>query len=206
MPIKKTAKRIVWSKYINFGQTCIAPDYLVVQKNIKSILVNNLINEIKSAFGKNPINSPDYGRIIHKKHFDKLKLSLKNQKILYGGIQDEKQLYFGPTLVDEPPNESILMQEEIFGPILPIISFDSENQMHQIFKGREKPLAFYIFSNNSTTYNHIIDCDEAFVTGTFSGIIPVSKIENRKLKSTNSNSLVNRIRYLYNNLIKEYIG
>ena len=155
VPIKKTAKRIVWSKYINCGQTCIAPDYLVVQKNIKSILVNNLINEIKSAFGKNPINSPDYGRIIHKKHFDKLKLSLKNQKILYGGIQDEKQLYFGPTLVDEPPNESILMQEEIFGPILPIISFDSENQMHQIFKGREKPLAFYIFSNKKRFVNNV---------------------------------------------------
>ena len=69
IPIKKTAKRIIWSKYINCGQTCIAPDYLLVHNSIKSILVDNLIHQIKSAFGKNPIKSPDYGRIIHKKHF-----------------------------------------------------------------------------------------------------------------------------------------
>ena len=155
VPIKKTAKRIIWSKYINCGQTCIAPDYLVVQKSIKSILVNNLINEIKSAFGDNPINSSDYGRIIHKKHFDKLSSSLNGQKILYGGVTDVKQLYFSPTIVDEPTNESDLMQQEIFGPILPIVSFGSEDEMHQILKGKEKPLAFYIFSNKKRFVNNI---------------------------------------------------
>ncbi len=155
IPIKKTAKRIIWSKYINCGQTCIAPDYLLVHNSIKSILVDNLIHQIKSAFGKNPIKSPDYGRIIHKKHFEKLKSLLNKQKILHGGIENEKELYLSPTLVDEPSIESNLMQEEIFGPILPIIGFDSEEDVHEILKGREKPLAFYIFSKKRKFINNM---------------------------------------------------
>ncbi len=145
-PIVMTAKRLVWGKFLNCGQTCIAPDYLLVHEKIKDKLTQEIIKQIEKAFGENQENSEDYGRIAHQRHFDKLKASLKNHNIIYGGTTNEKDFFFSPTLVDEPALDSELMQEEIFGPILPIISYKTEDEIHEIFKGRERPLAFYIFS------------------------------------------------------------
>ena len=145
-PIVMTAKRLVWGKFLNCGQTCIAPDYLLVHEKIKDKLTQEIIKQIEKAFGENQENSEDYGRIAHQRHFDKLKASLKNHNIRYGGTTNEKDFFFSPTLVDEPALDSELMQEEIFGPILPIISYKTEDEIHEIFKGRERPLAFYIFS------------------------------------------------------------
>lgn len=145
-PIVMTAKRLVWGKFLNCGQTCIAPDYLLVHEKIKDKLTQEIIKQIEKAFGENQENSEDYGRIAHQRHFDKLKASLKNHNIKYGGTTNEKDFFFSPTLVDEPALDSELMQEEIFGPILPIISYKTEDEIHEIFKGRERPLAFYIFS------------------------------------------------------------
>ncbi len=145
-PIGITAKRLVWGKFLNCGQTCIAPDYLLVHENIKEKLIQKVILQIEKAFGKNQQNSLDYGRIAHKNHFNKLRKSLKNQNVIYGGQTTEKELFFSPTLVDNPPLDSELMQEEIFGPILPIISYKEEEEIHKILEKRERPLAFYVFS------------------------------------------------------------
>ena len=109
-PIGITAKRLVWGKFLNCGQTCIAPDYLLVHENIKEKLIQKVIFQIEKAFGKNQQDSEDFGRIVHKNHFNKLKKSLENQNVIYGGQIAEKELFFGPTLVDNPPLESELMQ------------------------------------------------------------------------------------------------
>ena len=156
-PIRKTAKRIVWGKFINCGQTCIAPDYILVEKNIKTILINKIIEEIEIAFTKKIENSKDYGRIIHKNHLDKLLKSLKNQKIIYGGVNNKKHLYLSPTIVDEPDLNSELMLEEIFGPILPIISYENNDKIFRIIKNLEKPLAFYVFSKNKDFINLMLN-------------------------------------------------
>lgn len=146
VPIEITAKRIVWGKFINCGQTCIAPDYVLVHHTIKQALVEAMVKEIESAFGKNIEESPDYGRIIHKSHYDKLMDSLVEQKLIYTGKSNEKLLFFHPTLVDEPPLDSALMKEEIFGPILPILSYTNETDIANTVLNFDKPLAFYIFS------------------------------------------------------------
>ncbi|MAV79727.1 MAG: aldehyde dehydrogenase [Flavobacteriaceae bacterium] len=145
-PIGITAKRLVWGKFLNCGQTCIAPDYILVHEDIKEKLIQKVIHQIEKAFGKNQQDSEDYGRIAHKNHFNRLKKSLENQNVIYGGQMAEKELFFGPTLVDNPPLISELMQEEIFGPILPIISYKEEEEIHKILEKRERPLAFYVFS------------------------------------------------------------
>ncbi|MEK9603068.1 MAG: aldehyde dehydrogenase [Flavobacteriaceae bacterium] len=145
-PIGITSKRIIWGKFLNCGQTCIAPDYLLVHEKIKDQLIQELILNIEKSFGKKQEKSADYGRIAHKRHFQKLKTSLKDQKIIYGGQTDDKNLFFGPTLVENPALDSEIMQEEIFGPILPIITFKEEKEIDEILEKRERPLAFYVFS------------------------------------------------------------
>ena len=124
-PLQKTARRIVWGKFLNCGQTCIAPDYVLIKSEHKDALIQALIEEIEKAFGDDAQNSKDYGRIIHEKHFKKLEADLKNQKTIYGGKTVAKELFFGPTLVDQPAMDSSLIQDEIFGPILPILSYDT---------------------------------------------------------------------------------
>ena len=154
-PVSITAKRLVWGKFLNCGQTCIAPDYLLVHENIKDKLIQEIILHIEKSFGKNQQDSTDYGRIVHQKHFNKLKKSLQNQKLVYGGQMEEKKLFFGPTLIENPPLESELMQEEIFGPILPITGYKEEEDIHNILEKRERPLAFYVFSKRKKFINKL---------------------------------------------------
>ena len=155
-PIEKTARRIVWGKFLNCGQTCIAPDYVLVKSEFKTSLITAIIEEIEKAFGKNAQKSDDYGRIIHEKHFKKLEADLKNQKIIYGGSIDKKELYFGPTVIDSPPMNSSLIQDEIFGPILPILSYDTINDIDIVLTKLKNPLAFYVFSENKKFINTLI--------------------------------------------------
>jgi len=155
-PIQKTARRIVWGKFLNCGQTCIAPDYVLVQKEYKKALVAAMIQEIEKAFGKNAKNSKDYGRIIHQKHFEKLEKDLDKQKLLYGGKKDKDELYFGPTLVEEPALDSSLLVDEIFGPILPVLSYTTESDIDSILTKLMNPFAFYLFSTNRRFINTMI--------------------------------------------------
>lgn len=155
-PIQKTARRIIWGKFLNCGQTCIAPDYLLVQKECKKALVEALIQEIEKAFGKDIKNSKDYGRIIHQKHFEKLVHDLDQQSLLYGGEKNKEELYFGPTLVDEPALDSSVLVDEIFGPILPILSYTSEKDLDPILTQLKNPLAFYIFSTQRKFIHRLV--------------------------------------------------
>ena len=155
-PLQKTARRIVWGKFLNCGQTCIAPDYVLIKSEHKDALIQALIEEIEKAFGDDAQNSKDYGRIIHEKHFKKLEADLKNQKTIYGGKTVAKELFFGPTLVDQPAMDSSLIQDEIFGPILPILSYDTLEDIDEVLTELKNPLAFYVFSQNKKFINTLI--------------------------------------------------
>jgi aldehyde dehydrogenase (NAD+) len=150
------AKKIVWGKFLNVGQTCIAPDYILVHAKEKFNLVKQLKIEIEKAYSNDIENSQDYGRIINKNHFNRLINLLENQEIIFGGNQNEETNYLSPTLLDEPKLESLVMKDEIFGPILPIISYDSEKELDKIIGKYEKPLSLYIFSNDKEFAEKII--------------------------------------------------
>lgn len=154
--VRLAAKRIVWGKFINAGQTCIAPDYLLVHSKIKKQFVENLIKEIILAYGENPEKSNDLCRIINEKNWLRLIRMIENQNILFGGKTTKEDFYFSPTIVDEPSLESSLMKEEIFGPILPIISYDTEKDLEKIILSYKKPLALYVFSENIPLCKRII--------------------------------------------------
>jgi len=154
--IKLAAKRIVWGKFINAGQTCIAPDYLLVHQNVKEKLIENLKLEITNAFGKNPEISPDFARIVNEKNWNRLAAMLENETILFGGKASNEDCYIAPSLVDEPSLDSLVMQNEIFGPILPIISYQTEDDLDIIISKYEKPLSLYIFSENKSFAKRIV--------------------------------------------------
>ena len=154
--LKLSAKRLVWGKFLNAGQTCIAPDFILAHESIKSKLIDLLITEIKKAYGINPEISKSYPRIVNSNNFERLKAILKGEIILHGGETNSDDNYFAPTLIDSPGSNSKLMQKEIFGPILPILSFSDINDIDKIIKPLEKPLALYIFSTNKNFYNSIM--------------------------------------------------
>ncbi|AFZ03811.1 aldehyde dehydrogenase [Calothrix sp. PCC 6303] len=153
--IEVAAKRITWGKFMNSGQTCIAPDYIFVHKNVKQDLCKYIKQSIQEFYGENPIESPDYGRIIGKKHYQKL-ASLLTGDILVGGESNEDELYIAPTIIDHVTWEDEIMQDEIFGPILPIMEYsDIETAISQI-NSRPKPLALYIFSQDKNFQTKIL--------------------------------------------------
>jgi aldehyde dehydrogenase (NAD+) len=154
--IKLTAKRIVWGKFINAGQTCIAPDYILVNSKIKSKLIDALKTEIILAYGENPEESKDFARIVNTKNWKRLKSFLENETILYGGKINESDNYIAPTLLEDSKLDSLVMQDEIFGPILPIISYQEESEIEKIISKYEKPLSLYVFSNNTKWAKSIV--------------------------------------------------
>lgn len=146
--LKIAAKRIVWGKFVNAGQTCIAPDYILVQAKEKYNFVELLKQEIILAYGENPQESKDLARIVNARHWKRLTELIDPTKVIFGGQTDELQNYISPTIIDEPELESQLMKDEIFGPLLPIISYHDENDLYKIIRRYEKPLALYVFSND----------------------------------------------------------
>jgi aldehyde dehydrogenase (NAD+) len=154
--LEHTAKRIIWGKFINAGQTCIAPDYLLVDKKIKPNLVNALQKCLKEFYGENPDTSPDYARIIHPKHFDRLNNLLKCGEVIIGGETNPEELYIAPTLLENVSLEDPVMQEEIFGPILPMIEYTDINEAITLINSRPKPLALYLFSQNKSLQKRIL--------------------------------------------------
>jgi aldehyde dehydrogenase (NAD+) len=154
--ISMAAKKIVWGKFLNVGQTCIAPDYILVHVKEKFNLIKQLKIEIEKAYSTDIENNKDYGRIINKNNFNRLITLLEGQEIAYGGNYNESTNYLSPTLIDEPKLDSLLMKDEIFGPILPIISYESEQEIDKIIGNYEKPLSLYIFSNDNEFAEKII--------------------------------------------------
>lgn len=155
--LELAAKRICWGKFLNAGQTCIAPDYILIHKSVKEDFVASLIKMIKTSYGENSKNSADYARTVSAAHFNNLKNMLLGEKILFGGETDSEDNFISPTLVDEPHLDSKLMQGEIFGPILPIISYENEDDIQRVVQKYGKPLAAYVFSNNKEFQNKIIE-------------------------------------------------
>ena len=143
------AREIAWGKFFNAGQTCIAPDYLLVQKEIGVRLIQVLKDTLERFYGLRPQESPDYGRIINARHFNRIRDLLKEGKIEFGGESDEKDLYIAPTLVTRIDGSSAIMQEEIFGPVLPILEYESLEEALGFVRSRPRPLVVYCFSKDS---------------------------------------------------------
>ena len=154
--ISVSARRIVWGKFMNCGQICMAPDYLLLSNKIFEKFIAQLKIEIIKMFGKNPIKSNDYGRIIHKDHLDKMKNLIKGQNVIYGGKFNDSELYFEPTIILINSKKNLIMESEIFGPILPIIKYTEESEIKQIIKSFNKPLSFYVFSNRKKWAQNIM--------------------------------------------------
>ena len=154
--IKLAAKRIVWGKFINGGQTCIAPDYILIHKTQKDAFVSAMKEEITLAYGDDPEQSSDFPRIVNTRNFERLAIMLENENILIGGKTNKDDCYIAPTLIDEPSLDSEVMKGEIFGPILPIISYETEEDIAKIIGKYDKPLAFYIFSDRNNFAKKLI--------------------------------------------------
>jgi len=155
--INLAAKRIVWGKFTNAGQTCVAPDYVYVHETVKFKLLKTMIKYIKNFFGKDPLKNKDYTRIINEKHFSRLVGYLAEGKILHGGDFDSEALTIEPTLLDKISWEDKVMQKEIFGPILPVLPFvNIEDALYKI-KHQEKPLALYYFGEDDKTQQQVME-------------------------------------------------
>ena len=154
--LELAAKRIVWGKFLNAGQTCVAPDYLCVHKNIKEKLLKLIISEIHKQVGEEIKTSPDYPRIVNNNSLTRLSNYIKDGEVYYGGSFDDLELYMEPTILVNTDVNSAVMTEEIFGPILPVIEFDNIENIIDFINRREKPLALYYFSESKKNINYIL--------------------------------------------------
>ena len=149
-------KRIAWGKFFNAGQTCIAPDYVLIHRKVKDIFLEKMIKTIHNFYGEDPMTSPDYARIINERHFDRLLQLMKSGWILCGGNYQKKNLYIAPTIIDQISPEEPLMQEEIFGPLLPLIEYDEIDEAIAFVNKRPRPLALYCFSENREIQERVL--------------------------------------------------
>lgn len=150
------ARRIIWGKCLNSGQTCVAPDYLLVHRDIKDRVISAMKTSIIEFFGEKPCQNPEYPKIINEKHFNRLKGLLSDGRILVGGDVNEATHQIAPTIVDQITWESPVMQEEIFGPILPVLTFDDIDEVIAAVNSRPKPLALYLFTNDKSVEKRIV--------------------------------------------------
>lgn len=146
--IPLTAKRIVFGKFLNCGQTCVAPDYLLCHENVKDDLIAEIKKQIIKQFGENPLVNETYGKIINEKHFNRVKDLIDENKVIVGGKYDENTLKIEPAVMDNVSWDDLIMQEEIFGPILPILTFKSADYIIEKIENRPHPLALYVFSQD----------------------------------------------------------
>ena len=146
--LKLVAKRIVFGKYLNCGQTCVAPDYILCHESVKDELVQEICAQIKRQYGENPLSNPDYGKIINRKHFDRIRGLIDPHKVVIGGTVSEETLQIAPTVLDNVTWEEAVMQEEIFGPVMPILTFKSFDEVYSLLADKAKPLALYLFSED----------------------------------------------------------
>ena len=154
--IDMAAKRITWSKFYNAGQTCVAPDYLLVQKDIKEKLLNKIKLFITEFYGKEPSESPDFTRIINAANVERLEGLMKSGNIICGGDTNISENYVAPTLIDNVKPGDLIMQEEIFGPVLPVIEYDNIDEIFPLINNNPKPLSLYIFSRSMKLQKYIL--------------------------------------------------
>jgi aldehyde dehydrogenase (NAD+) len=146
-PLEVTARRIAWGKFLNAGQTCVAPDFVLADRRIRPALIDALKKAIRDFYGENPQHSPDYGRIVNRRHFDRL-------SALATG--DAADLYVPPTILTDAIWDSLVMQDEIFGPILPVLEFDTLDDVLAKLRDRPTPLALYLFTNDRATHERVV--------------------------------------------------
>jgi aldehyde dehydrogenase (NAD+) len=154
--INTAAKKIVWGKFSNAGQTCVAPDYLVVHQTVKKPLLEAITKYIECFYGKKPEDSPDYGRIINTAHTERLARLIDKAKVLTGGEYDIQQHYIAPTVLDKTSWDDEVMQDEIFGPLLPVIEYDDLAGVIEKINSKPKPLGLYLFSKDKTVEEKVI--------------------------------------------------
>ena len=142
------ARRIVFGKFLNCGQTCVAPDYILCERAVKDDLLREILAQVRSQYGENPLENPNYGKIVNEKHFDRLLSLIDDQKVVLGGQSDRAALRIAPTVMGNVCWEDAVMQEEIFGPVLPILTYERFDDLFPLLQGRDKPLALYLFSGD----------------------------------------------------------
>ena len=155
--IEEAAKRIARGKFANAGQTCVAPDYILVQRNVKDELLANLKQVVTNTYGEDVSQNLDFPHVVSEKHFDRLNSFLTNGDIVFGGKTDRSRLFIEPTVLDNISWEDNVMQDEIFGPILPVIVYDEISEVIQVIVKRPKPLALYLFSEDEAVQDHILN-------------------------------------------------
>lgn len=155
--IEEAAKRIARGKFANAGQTCVAPDYILVQRNVKDELLANLKEVVTNTYGEDVSQNLDFPHVVSEKHFDRLSSFLTNGDIVFGGKTDRSRLFIEPTVLDNISWEDNVMQDEIFGPILPVIVYDEISEVIQAIVKRPKPLALYLFSEDEAVQDHILN-------------------------------------------------
>ncbi|MEM5001410.1 aldehyde dehydrogenase [Priestia sp. YIM B13446] len=155
--IEEAAKRIARGKFANAGQTCVAPDYILVQRNVKDELLANLKQVVTNTYGEDVSQNLDFPHVVSEKHFDRLSSFLTNGDIVFGGKTDRSRLFIEPTVLDNISWEDNVMQDEIFGPILPVIVYDEISEVIEAIVKRPKPLALYLFSEDEAIQDHILN-------------------------------------------------
>ena len=160
--IKLAAKRIVFGKYLNCGQTCVAPDYILCERSVKDELVREICAQVRAQYGNKPLENKDYGKIINQKHFERLCGLIDKSKVVIGGEIDEASCRIAPTVMDNVTWEDAVMGEEIFGPVMPILTYEKFEDLYPMLSNKPKPLAQYIFSENKA---HIREAVERFSFG-----------------------------------------
>ena len=215
--LKLASKRIVWGKFLNSGQTCVAPDYLVAHKSIKGALIKELIKRIEKTLGKQLEKTEDFTAIVNEKNFNRLVGLINKNNLIYGGKYDKVKRYISPTIIDSPKMDEEIMKDEIFGPILPVLSFEKIEDIDNIITKNPNPLALYVFSNNKK-FNEIIINRYPFGGGAINDTIvhlansrlPFGGIGNSGIRSyhgkasfelfSHKKSVVNRSTWFDNNL------
>lgn len=153
--IRLAAKRIVFGKFVNCGQTCVAPDYIYVEESVRDELIAELKRQIRKQYGKSPLMNPAYGKIVNEKHFTRVTGLIDENKVVYGGRSDAKSRKIEPTIMDNVTWDDAVMGEEIFGPVLPILTYESLTEVVAKVNSMESPLALYHFSSNQKMINYV---------------------------------------------------
>lgn len=155
--IRLAAKRIVFGKYLNCGQTCVAPDYILCHSSVKDAFVKEVCKQVKKQYGENPLNNPDYGKIINQKHFERVLGLINERKVVLGGENNAETLQIAPTVMDHVTWEDAVMQEEIFGPLMPILTYESLEEVYELLSEKPKPLALYFFSQDKRKIKEVTE-------------------------------------------------
>ena len=155
--LKLTARRIVFGKYLNCGQTCVAPDYLLCQESVKDALLEEIVRQITVQFGPAPLDSPSYGKIVNQKHFQRLLGLIQPEKVVCGGTWQEEALRIAPTVMDAVTWQDPVMGEEIFGPILPVLLYRSLPELVEAQRQKPRPLALYLFTRSRSVERAVLE-------------------------------------------------